>query len=100
MSGSVSWCASRRRRKSLPRCAVAGQIDVTELADQVRIPTLVLHATGDAFSPFDQGREIASRISGSRFVPLESRKHVLLEEEPACSRFLQEVRGFLQEGEA
>lgn len=79
---------------------VAGQIDVTELADQVRIPTLVLHATGDAFSPFDQGREIASRINGSRFVPLESRNHVLLEEEPACSRFLQEVRGFLQEGEA
>jgi DNA-binding winged helix-turn-helix (wHTH) protein/alpha-beta hydrolase superfamily lysophospholipase len=79
---------------------VAGQIDVTELADQVRIPTLVLHATGDAFSPFDQGREIASRISGSRFVALESRNHVLLEEEPACTRFLHEVRSFLQEGEA
>ena len=76
---------------------VAGQIDVTELADRVRIPTLVLHATGDAFAPFDQGREIASRIHGSRFVPLESRNHVLLEEEPACTRFVQEVRSFLQE---
>ena len=79
---------------------VAGQIDVTDLADRVRIPTLVLHATGDAFAPFDQGREIASRIGGARFVPLESRNHVLLEEEPACSRFLQEVRTFLQEDDA
>ena len=96
------WFSDLQRITTTPEVGatvrtVAAQIDVTDLANQVRIPTLVLHATGDGFAPFDQGREIASRIGGSRFVPLESRNHVLLEEEPACSRFLQEVRSFLQE---
>jgi DNA-binding CsgD family transcriptional regulator len=74
---------------------VFNEIDVTALAPQVSCPTLVLHATRDARVPFDEGRLIASLIPGARFVPLESRNHILLEHEPAWRRWLEEVRAFL-----
>ena len=76
----------------------ASTIDVTEIAPQVRAPTLVLHATGDAVAPFSQGRKLASLIPGARFVPLEGRNHILLETEPAWPRFVDEVRRFLRSG--
>lgn len=70
-------------------------IDVRQEAADVRAPTLVLHARGDAMVPFENGRQLASHIPGARFVPLESRNHVLLETEPTWTRFLDEVRSFL-----
>jgi len=70
-------------------------IDVRREAEEVRAPTLVLHARGDGMIPFEIGRQLAAHIPGARFVPLESRNHVLLETEPAWARFLDEVRSFL-----
>jgi pimeloyl-ACP methyl ester carboxylesterase len=71
------------------------QIDVTDLAPKVTCPTLVLHPQGDARVPFAEGRLIASLIGGARFVPLDSRNHILLEHEPAWRRWVEEVRAFL-----
>lgn len=73
----------------------AHAIDVRELASSLCVPTLVLHPRGDAMVPFEAGRRLAARIPDSRFVPLDSRNHVLLEHEPAWARFLEEVRSFL-----
>lgn len=70
-------------------------IDVREQLAQVRCPTLVLHSTGDVRVPFAEGRLIASAIADARFVPLESRNHLLLAQEPAWARWLAEVRAFL-----
>ncbi len=50
---------------------------VTDLLPQVRTPTLVLHRRGDKTCPFEQGREMAARIPGARFVPLEGDIHVM-----------------------
>src|SRR5262245_12011260 len=69
-----------------------GQIDVTELLPQVKAPTLVIHRRGDAAVPFEAGRMLASSIPGARFVELEGRNHLLLENEPAWARFVSEVR--------
>jgi DNA-binding NarL/FixJ family response regulator len=70
-------------------------IDISDLAKQVKAPTLVLHGVHDAVVPFAEGRLMAALIPGSRFVPLESQNHILLEDEPAWGRFLAEVRAFL-----
>jgi pimeloyl-ACP methyl ester carboxylesterase len=96
----MRWFSDLQRTTTTPEIAVrlritSSEIDVTELAPQVRAPTLVLHATGDAVVPFDQGRTVAALIPGARFVSLESRNHVLLESEPAWSRFTEEVGRFL-----
>jgi DNA-binding SARP family transcriptional activator/pimeloyl-ACP methyl ester carboxylesterase len=71
------------------------EIDITDLARQVRVPTLVLHARDDRRPPFEQGRLLATLIPGSRFVALDSSNHVLLEHEPAWQVFLTEVEAFL-----
>jgi class 3 adenylate cyclase/pimeloyl-ACP methyl ester carboxylesterase len=73
-----------------------GDVDVTSLLPQVRVPTLVLHARHDARVPFESGRRLAAGIPGARLVALESENHVLMESEPAFARFLEETRAFLQ----
>jgi pimeloyl-ACP methyl ester carboxylesterase/DNA-binding CsgD family transcriptional regulator len=70
-------------------------MDIRSLVPLVSCPTLVLHARRDLRIPFDEGRELAARIAGARFVLLESRNHVLMEGEPAWERFVAEVREFL-----
>ena len=75
--------------------AVVGDIDVTDLLAKVTVPTLVLHARDEARVPFDAGRRMAAGIPGARFVPLQSRNHLILEAEPAYGLFLEEIRSFL-----
>jgi pimeloyl-ACP methyl ester carboxylesterase/DNA-binding CsgD family transcriptional regulator len=72
-----------------------GELDVTGLAPLVRVPTLVLHARDDAVVPFEEGRRLAAVIPDARFVPLEGRNHILLEDEPAWGEFVSEVRSFI-----
>jgi pimeloyl-ACP methyl ester carboxylesterase/DNA-binding CsgD family transcriptional regulator len=74
---------------------VANEIDVSALAPHVACPALVLHANHDARVPFDEGRRVAAMIPGARFVPLDSKNHVLLEDEPAWRQWVEEVRAFL-----
>lgn len=70
-------------------------IDVRDLASQIRVPTLILHSRDDAAVPFEEGRQLAAAIPGARFIPLESNNHILLEEEPAWQRFVQELYSFV-----
>jgi pimeloyl-ACP methyl ester carboxylesterase/DNA-binding winged helix-turn-helix (wHTH) protein len=72
-----------------------GDIDIREELGRVRVPTLVLHSSDDAVVPMKDGLELASGIAGARFVPLESRNHVVLPTEPAWARFSQEIETFL-----
>jgi pimeloyl-ACP methyl ester carboxylesterase len=57
-------------------------MDVEALLPRVTTPTLVLHCRDDAVVLFEVGRSMAAGIPGARFVPLEGRNHLLLEEEP------------------
>ena len=72
-----------------------GDIDIRGELSRVRVPTLVLHSREDAVVPMKDGVELASGIAGARFVPLESRNHVVLPTEPAWSRFAAEIQTFL-----
>jgi pimeloyl-ACP methyl ester carboxylesterase len=72
-------------------------LDIQALAGQVRVPTLVLHAREDLRIPFEEGRRVASLIPDARFVPLQSKNHILLENEPAWWKFLEAVTDFLSE---
>jgi DNA-binding NarL/FixJ family response regulator len=71
------------------------RIDVREIVPKIRCPTLVLHARGDSIIPFEQGRSVAGFIPGARFVPLESRNHVILETEPAWEHLVEALDDFL-----
>jgi pimeloyl-ACP methyl ester carboxylesterase/DNA-binding CsgD family transcriptional regulator len=71
------------------------EADVLEIVPQIRCPVLVLHAREDAIIPFEEGRLVASLIPGARFVPLESRNHILQEDEPAWQQLVSELDNFL-----
>ena len=73
-------------------------VEGTDLLARVSAPTLALHCRDDAAVPFEQGRLIASRVPGARFLALDSRNHVLLPRDPAWAAFVSEVRRFLREG--
>lgn len=101
----VDWFNEIQRRTTSPHIAVRlekefGDIDVRDVLDRVRCPVLVLHARDDEVVPFSAGRALAAALPDARFVPLDSANHVLLEDEPAWERFLEEVRSFLEVGTA
>jgi pimeloyl-ACP methyl ester carboxylesterase/DNA-binding winged helix-turn-helix (wHTH) protein len=91
-----------QRRTTSPANAVRfldafGTLDVLDVARQLAVPTLVLHARHDVRSPLEEGRRLAALIPASRFITLESSNHLLLEDEPAWPRFLDAVESFLDE---
>jgi DNA-binding NarL/FixJ family response regulator len=65
------------------------------LLSEVNVPTLVLHSRHDQMIDLNEGRIIASSIPGARLVPLESRNHIVLADEPAWATFMAEVADFL-----
>ncbi len=73
-------------------------IDVLDLAAELRVPTLIAHCRGDMRVPFDEGCKLAAAIPGARFVPLESKNHVLLPDEPAWAVFQAELAAFPRAG--
>lgn len=96
----VRWFNELQRVSTEPemaaRIAAAGhELDVTDLARAVAVPTLVAHAARDARVPLAEGRLLASLIPGAQFVELESDNHVLLRDEPAWSSFTDSVAAFL-----
>jgi DNA-binding winged helix-turn-helix (wHTH) protein/pimeloyl-ACP methyl ester carboxylesterase len=71
------------------------RIDVTDLLPKVCCPTLVIHSRDEAVVPVSEGRLIASRIRGARYVELPSRSHEVVPGEPAWQIFVDEVSRFL-----
>jgi DNA-binding winged helix-turn-helix (wHTH) protein/pimeloyl-ACP methyl ester carboxylesterase len=70
-------------------------IDVRPLLSQVKTPTLVIHCDRDHAVVPERGRLLAAAIPHARYVSLPSANHLMLEEEPAWSMFLEEVGLFL-----
>lgn len=91
-----------QRRSTTPQNAsrfltAFNEIDVENLAGQVQVPTLVLHARRDHLPPVEEGRRLAALIPGSRFVTLDSPNHLILGHEPAWAHFLAHLDAFLAE---
>lgn len=69
--------------------------NVNDQAPRVAAPTLILHARDDGMVPFEEGRHLAALIPDARFVPLDSKNHLMLESEPAWGRFVEAVDEFV-----
>jgi pimeloyl-ACP methyl ester carboxylesterase/DNA-binding CsgD family transcriptional regulator len=95
----MGWFTELCRRTTSPESAAGllearGVVDVTELLGEVRAPTLVLHSRDDYITPILEGHILAAGIPGAQFVELDSKNHVLLENEPAWGRFREAVLEF------
>src|SRR5262245_1960923 len=71
------------------------EVDNRSLGPRVNCPTLVLHAREDGRVPFEEARSLAALIPEARFVPLESRNHILVDGEPAWQQLVAELEDFL-----
>ena len=74
------WWARMLRLGSSPRCMHAvlrtlALSDVRALLPQVRVPTLVMHRTGDRAVRVDAGRQVATAISGAQWLELPGTAH-------------------------
>lgn len=74
------WWAQRMRAAATPSTVRAlmdmnSLVDVRDALASVRVPTLVLHRTGDALFRVDDARYIADRIPGARLQLLDGDDH-------------------------
>lgn len=70
-------------------------VDATELARQVRVPTLILHCAGDRVAPLDEALLATRLIPDATLTELPGNNHALLEGTPAFDQFFEEVSAFL-----
>jgi class 3 adenylate cyclase len=75
------WWATYERAAASPGAVIAvlrmnWEIDARHVLPAIRVPTLVLHRTGDRVVKVEQGRLIADRIPGAKYVELPGDDHV------------------------
>jgi pimeloyl-ACP methyl ester carboxylesterase/DNA-binding CsgD family transcriptional regulator len=97
----MRWFDDLQRMSTSPANAVASriarqQVDIEDELPRIRAPTVVLQAIGDRSTTFDNAVTVSSRIPDARLVPLQSRNHILLADEPAWQVFIDEVAAFLE----
>jgi pimeloyl-ACP methyl ester carboxylesterase/class 3 adenylate cyclase len=51
-------------------------VDVRQVLPHIQVPALVIHRTGDRVTDVNQGRAVAERIPGARFVELPGDDHI------------------------
>jgi pimeloyl-ACP methyl ester carboxylesterase/DNA-binding winged helix-turn-helix (wHTH) protein/class 3 adenylate cyclase len=79
--GFREWWSSFLRMGASPAAAIAltrmnAEIDVTAILPTIRVPTLVLHRTGDRCLLVEEGRYVARLIPSARFVELPGDDHL------------------------
>jgi class 3 adenylate cyclase len=92
------WLRGWLRNGASPRAAAAllrmnSRIDVREVLPTIGVPTLILHRTDDRDVKPEEGRYIAERIAGARFVELPGDEHVIAAGE--VDRLADEIEQFL-----
>jgi pimeloyl-ACP methyl ester carboxylesterase/DNA-binding winged helix-turn-helix (wHTH) protein len=76
-----SWWAEYLRMGASPGAAVAltkmnAEIDVRSVLPLIRVPTLVIHRNGDLCLKVEEGRYVAEKISGCKYVELGGIDHL------------------------
>jgi class 3 adenylate cyclase len=75
------WWARHERRAASPGAAMAlmrmnSEIDVRHVLPAIRVPTLVLHRSGDVTVDVAAGRYLAAHILGAKYVELPGDDHL------------------------
>jgi pimeloyl-ACP methyl ester carboxylesterase len=92
-----AWWARRARAAASPAAArdlilMNSLIDTRAVLPTIRVPTLVLHRSGDRDSRVEEGRYLAEHIPGARFVELAGEDHFVSID---ADQIVDEVEEFL-----
>jgi pimeloyl-ACP methyl ester carboxylesterase/DNA-binding CsgD family transcriptional regulator len=93
-----AWWATYLRRSASPGAALAlakmnSQIDLREVLPAIRVPTLIIHRTGDLDIEVGGARYLAARIPGAKYVELPGDDHLFFVGD--SESILREVEFFL-----
>ncbi len=93
-----SWWSRYQRLAASPGAAVtllrrAFDTDARAVLGAIRVPTLILHRQGDAFSGPQHGRYLAERIAGARYIELSGADHLFFSED--ADPVVAEIQEFL-----
>jgi len=92
-----AW-ATRLQRSASPGAAHAlavmnTAVDIRSILPAIRVPTLVIHKTGDRVLEIGHGRYLAEHIPGARFVEFPGVDHLMMD--PDIEPIVAEVQEFL-----
>lgn len=74
---AAKWQRNSISRDALPAAYdVLARTDVRQVLPLIRVPTLVLHRRDDPLVIVDNGRYLAEKIPGARYVELEGEDHI------------------------
>jgi DNA-binding winged helix-turn-helix (wHTH) protein/pimeloyl-ACP methyl ester carboxylesterase len=93
-----TWWAAYLRMGASPGAAVAltkmnAEIDVRNVLPSIRVPSLVIHRSGDMCLKVEEGRFVASQIPGCKYVELGGIDHLPFVGEQ--DEILNEIESFL-----
>lgn len=93
-----TWWAAYLRMGASPGAAVAltkmnAEIDVRNVLPSIRVPSLVIHRSGDTCLKVEEGRFVASQIPGCKYVELGGIDHLPFVGDQA--EVLDEIEDFL-----
>jgi hypothetical protein len=76
-----TWWATYLRMGASPGSALAlsrmnAELDVRAVLPTIQVPTVVLHRRGDRCLNLEEGRYVADRIPGARFIELDGEDHL------------------------
>jgi len=92
------WWGHFERQSASPTAAVAlarmnAEIDVRGVLPSIRVPTLIVHRTGDARVKVGGGRYLAEKIAGARYIEVPGRDHPIWTGD--VDRVVDEIEHFL-----
>jgi len=93
-----SWWARYQRLAASPGAAVtllrsAFETDARAVLPAIKVPVLILHREGDAFTTTEHGRYLAAAIPSARYVEVSGQDHLFFAE--GADRFVAEIQEFL-----
>lgn len=96
--GEREWSAAYLRNAASVQDAISlwrwnTEIDVRNILSAIHVPTLVTHRTGDRWVKVEEGRFVADRIAGAKWVELPGDDHVIWAGD--TDRVLDEIEEFL-----
>ena len=94
------WWGRFERLGASPAAAIAlarmnSQIDISNILSTVRVPTLVIHCTGDKLVKVESGRFLAEHIPGARLLELPGDDHFFFIHEQTAIKIGDAVEEFL-----
>src|SRR5258707_840111 len=98
------WWGRFERLGASPSAVLAvvrmiSQIDISDILSSVRVPTLVIHCTGDTLISIEHGRFLAEHIPGARLLELPGDDHLFFIHEQVVDAIEEFLTGSISAAE-